>query len=145
MKKYLLILTAIFLCGNANAQMADVLGSMAVDGALTQGSYQGVGQMRQALGRVQFQQDLAMLNTQIQTMFMGNYTGLSKDILNFEGLQGVTWNVGPAAGGQYYIELDNLDGQTCFACKNPEWNARKVEINGGADCRSTGNKVKMYF
>ena len=145
MKKYLMILTAVFLCGNAEAQMADVLGSMAVDGALTQGSYRGVGQMQQALGRVQLIQDLAMLNAQIQTTFMGNYTGLSKDVLNFEGLRGITWDVGPAAGGQYYIELSNIDGQTCFSCKNPEWNARKVEINGGADCKSSGNKVKMYF
>ena len=134
----------MILCGNAHAQMADVLGSMAVDGALTQGSYQGVGQMQQALGRMQFQQDLAMLNTQIQTTFMGNYDGISKDLLNFEGLRGVSWNVGPVNGG-YYIEFNNLDGQTCFACKNPEWHARKVEINSGSDCQGAGNRVKMYF
>ena len=145
MKKILIVTLSMFLSLNAEAQMADIMGTMAVDGALTQGDFKGVNTMQQAFDRMQFQQDLAMLNAEIQTTFIGNYDGINKDLLGFQGLKGISWNVVPVSSEQYYIELTGLDGPTCFLCKNPEWRARKVEINGGTECQGSGNNVKMYF
>ena len=146
MKKYIVLAVMLLLSSNAHAQMNDMLGVLAVDGALTQGSYQGVGQMQQAYGRMQFQQDLAALNAQIQTTFMGNYNGISKEaLLYFDGFRGLEWNVGSVSSNEYFVELSGLDGATCFLCKSPEWHARKTEINDGTDCQASNNRVKMYF
>ena len=145
MTKYLMIFMLLLFGGNGYAQTADLLGALAIDGALTQGEMNGFNNMRQALKRTDFQQDLARLNAEIQTTFFGNYGGISKDTLNFEGFDEVNWNVGSETNSQYYIEFSGLDGATCHLLTNPETRATKTIINDGTGCRQGNNRIKLFY
>lgn len=144
MRKFLIV-AFLLLSNNVNAQMNDLLGTLATDGVLTQGDMNGFNDMRRALGRADFQRDLAMLNTEIQTTFMGNYNGINKDVINFDGFSGINWNVGSETNSQYYVEFYGLDGATCQLCTNPEIHAARTVINNGAGCQQNNNHVKIFY
>lgn len=143
--KIFLVLAVLFLgCENAAAQMSDSLGALIIDGELSNQGYQAVGQGQKAMNRMRFQQDLGMLVTEIQTTYFGNYAGLSKSGLNFNGFSGIDWNVEAADDGGFYVILNGLDNASCFICQNGT-GARKVETNNGGSCQSGTNKVKLLF
>ena len=145
MKKLLAITAALSVWGfSASAQMGDMLGTLAIDGQLSAGGYQAAGQGRAALNRMQFQSDLSSLIAEVQMTFMGNYQGLSKNALSFNGFQGMDWNIGSENGSEFYVEFSGLDGATCFLTKGNGWNARRVEIDND-NCAAVGNHVKMFF
>lgn len=144
MKKYFMVFAALFTVSAASAQMADMMGTLAIDGMLTTDAYQGVGQMRQALGRVQMQQDLAMLNLEIQNRFMHSYKGLNKEILNFKGLRGINWDVAAVSDSEYFVELADIDAETCLFFHGGGFGARRTEFVSGG-CQPSGNKVRIYF
>ncbi len=140
----LLTLLCIFST-NANAQMAETMGVLAIDGALSTGGYQAVGQGMNALNKMRVQQDLAQLAMDIQTTYFGNYRNLSKAGLNFGSLPDSDWDVG-AEGGGFYIMLKNLDSATCYSAKLGKWGgAKRIDVNNGGDCNGNANTVKLIF
>lgn len=144
MKKYLLIFTAIAFPMIASAQMTDTLGVLAIDGMMDREAYRGIGQMQNALGKVNFQQDLSELITETQIIALNGY--FDKSNIQFNGLKNVDWDVVSVATGQYYIELKNLDYSNCFTVKNGQWGTHHIEVNGGEDCHQRNdNNVKLFF
>lgn len=142
MKKFVIVSAVLMNVSFAQAQMTDTLGALGVDGLLNAQSYQGFGQMQQAFGRVQLQQDLAMLNLEIQSNFMHGYQNLSRDNLRFDGLRGIDWDVIPDGNG-YYIELSGLKAEDCLWCQSNAIGALRIDIPGG--CRKKDNTVRLYF
>jgi hypothetical protein len=145
MKKVILVLGVLFSGFSANAQMTDTLGALAIQGELSTEGYKAINQGQQALNRLQFQQDLAALVADIQMTHMGNYNGLSKAGVMSEGIRGANWDVAEDGAGGFVVSISGIDGPTCFTCKSPNFGTKKVEINGGGDCNSANNNVKMYF
>lgn len=143
MKKYLLTLITIFLPMAVEAQMGDTLGALAIDGLMDREAYQGIGQMQDALGKANFQQELAELITETQIAALNGY--FDKSNVRFNGLKNVDWDVVSVATGQYYIELKNLDDSTCFSTKNTQWGTHHIDVNDGGDCDKGNNNVKLYF
>lgn len=143
MKKYLFVWALCLISATTNAQMSDTLGALAIDGMLDRQAYQGIGQMQNALGKVNFQKELSDLITETQIASLNGY--FDKSYVNFNGLRGVDWDVVAVATGQYYIELKNLDYSTCFTVKNTNWGTHHIDINNGADCSQNANTVKLYF
>lgn len=144
MTKYLMALFCLFAATNAQAQMTDSLGALAIDGMLTGQAMQGVGQMQNALNKVKFQQDLAELNLKIQTTFMHNYDGLEKSALDFGGFQGVDWQVRAVSPQEYYIEFSRIDSAMCEYIRLNN-DAKRAEINNGAGCRGNANNIRLYY
>ena len=144
MKKTPLFLAFFFASSVASAQMIDTIGALGIQGELSAGSYRGIGQMQDALGRINFQQDLSTLLLDVQTHFMGRYDSLSRDTFEFSGFQGINWNIGSDAPNSFYLEFNNLDIATCMNCKSREWGYRQIDINHGADCQGD-DYVKMTF
>ncbi len=145
MKKFLMTAAILSLfCETASAQMSDALGTLLIDGELSTQGYQAVGQGQRAVNRMRFQQDLGNLVAEVQTTYFGNYAGLSKAGLDFNGFSGINWDIAPADDGGFYVTFDGLDGATCFVCQNGT-GARRAEINGGGSCQQSGNKVKLLF
>ena len=145
MKKILLIIS-FALCGfSAQAQMADTLGALAIQGELSTEGYKAVNQGQRAFNRLQFQQDLAALVADVQMTYMGNYAGLSKAGIMSEGIRGVDWDIAEDGAGGFVISINGLDGATCFTCKSPNFGAKKVEINGSGESNASDNNVKLYF
>ena len=144
MKKYLLIFTVLAFPMTASAQMSDTLGALAIDGLMDREAYQGIGQMQNALGKVNFQQDLSELITETQIIALKGY--FDKSNIQFNGLKNVDWDVVSVATGQYYIELKNLNYSDCFTVKNSQWGTHHTEINNGAeDCKQGVNNAKLFF
>jgi len=145
MKKTVLVAAMLLSGFSAQAQMADTLGALAVQGEISTDGYKAISQGQQALSRMQFQQDLAMLVNDIRINYMGNYSGISKDNVMSQGIRGVDWNVSDDGSMGFVISVNGLDGATCFICTSPNFSAKKVDINGGGSCNAAGNSVKMYF
>ena len=145
MKKQIFALMVVMFAQNATAQMSDALGTLAIDGVITQGGVQALGQANSAMSRLRFQQDLASLITSIQLNYAGNYDGLSKESIHFQGLKGVEWDVGSVSFNRFYIKLQGLDGPSCLLTKGNQWQAVQVDINNGSDCDLAQNTVVMYF
>ena len=134
------------LCGfSAQAQMTEALSSLAIQGEIAREGYKTINQGQQAVNRLQFQQDLATLITEIQTSHMGNYHGISKEQLSARGIRGVNWNVAEDGPDGFVINLDGIDSATCFICKGTDFGYHKIDINGRTECDSATNDVKMYF
>ena len=143
MKKYIFALILCMTPAIADAQMTDTLGALAIDGMMDRYEYQKIGQMQKALDKVRFQQDLSELITETQISALNGY--FDKSNVNFNGLDGVDWDVVSVATGQYYIELKNLDNSTCFSTKNTQWGTHHIDVNDGGECDKGSNNVKLYF
>ena len=142
--KYALFLM-LTLCGfSAQAQMTEALSSLAIQGEMAREDYKAVNQGQRAVNRLQFQQDLAAVIAEIQTSNMGNYTGLSKWEIS-HSIKGVDWDVAEDGPGGFVIILNDIDGATCFICKERGFGAEKIEINSGNGCTPTANIIRMYF
>ena len=144
MKKFLYCLAILFSINTAQAQMNEMIGVLGVDAAITNNAYRNVGQMQNALSRMQLQQDVTLLVNEVQSTFMHNYLDIDVSLLGFRGFRGVEWDVVPVSSSEFYVELQNVDKSSCFIIKSNPWNANRVEINDGTDC-SSNNSVKLYF
>ena len=67
MKKYLYCLAVLFSINTAQAQMNEMMGVLGVGATLDANAYKSVGTMNSALGRMQLQQDMGILVTEIQS------------------------------------------------------------------------------
>lgn len=143
MKRYLLTLIAAVFPLVANAQMNEMMGVLAIDGMMDREAYQGMGQMQNALNRVNFQQELSDLITETQIAALNGY--FDKSSIHFYGLKDVDWDVTAVATGQYYIELKNLDDSTCLSMQNGQWGTHHIEVNDGGECNKGVNNVKLFF
>lgn len=145
MKTKIILFFILTLCGfSAQAQMTDALGSLAIQGEIANRGYKAVNQGRRAVNRLQFQQDLASLISDIQITHLGNYRNISKHTISSRGIRGVDWDVSEDRSGGFIIILNAIDAATCFACQKTDFGARKVEISGNS-CKSSTNDVKLYF
>ena len=145
MKKFLVILFCLLHTQVANSQMTEAIGMLTLQGQLGGEEFRSIGKMQDALNKMQFQQDLAMLTSEIRITFMGNYNSIDKNLLSFNGFKNINWNVIPVSDNEYVVEFDGIDGATCFLCKGRNWNTKKVDVNNGQDCQAENNNVKMYF
>jgi len=147
MKKLLWSFVCCLYAFNANAQMSEMLGTLAVDGAVDATAIEGVNKMNNAMNLIKFKQDLAQVHAEIQVMFIGNYGEAKKSLLYFRGLKGLEWDVIPVSVDSYCLDIKGLDKAQCEIAKSPEWGMAKIEINefkNGA-CQDTANHVKMCF
>ncbi len=145
MKKLILTLAFALYSFSAQAQMADTLGALGIQGELSTEGYNAVNKGQSALNRLLFQQDLAALAADIQMTYMGNYSGLSKAGVMGEGIRGVNWDVAEDSSGGFVIILNGIDNASCFLCKSQNFGTKKVDINSGGDCNAGNNTVKMHF
>lgn len=145
MKKYLCFLTVLCSINNVQAQMNEMIGVLGVSGVINNNSINSLGQMQNALSRMQLQQDITLLVNEIQSTFIQDYLNIDVSLLNFNGLQGVKWEVVPVSAVEFYVSLDNIDGSACFIIQNNPWNANHIEINNGQDCQASNNSAKLYF
>lgn len=107
MKKwYLLSLLCAF---PAYAQMTDVMGAMAVQGAMTRNSVQSISAVNNKMSAISTLQNLQMLILDIRSQYWGNYKGLSEPLSG-----GLTGTVKATDNGQAFeITLPDVSNQAC--------------------------------
>ena len=145
MKKILYCIAILFSMNTAQAQMNEMIGVLGINAAISSGANRSIGQMQNALSRMQLQQDITLLVSEIQNTFMYDYQNIDTSLLNFNGFRGIKWEVVPVSSAEFYIILQDIDSASCFIVKNNPWNANRIEINDGQGCKDTDNSVKLYF
>ena len=147
MKKLLWSFVCCLYAFSANAQMGDLLGTLAVDGTTDAAAMEGINKMNNAMNLVKFKQDLARVHSEIQVMFIGNYGEAKKSLLYFRGLKGLEWDVLPVSINSYCLDIKGLNKAQCEIAKSPEWGMAEIKVNEikNGECQPSANHVSMCF
>ena len=148
MKKWYIL--ALLAALPAQAQMTDVLGSMAVQGAMTRSSVQSVSSANSKMAAISVLQNLQMLILDIRTQYWGQYKGLSETLSD-----GMTGTVKATEDGHAFeITLTQVSQQVCQAVLSGRLDGLKSgKLNGKSfspqtpptqDCKAQ-NKVQLIL
>ena len=85
------------------AQMIDLIGSMAVGGAQNVGAVHSVGNMNRTLQNVLFFEQLQEKNAEISTTYFGNYQNMKIQTININGVKVVFQPVNEGKNYQAFI------------------------------------------
>ncbi|MBP5160549.1 MAG: hypothetical protein ILP11_00640 [Alphaproteobacteria bacterium] len=149
MKKWYLL--ALLAALPAQAQMTDVLGSMAVQGAMTRSSAQSVSSGTSKAAAISTLQTLQMIILDIRSQYWGQYKGLSEN-LSDSGLTGTARATDN--GHAFEITLPNVSAQACqFILSGRLDGLKRGKLNGKSfspqtpptkDCKSQ-NKLQLIL
>jgi len=144
MKKFLFLLLFSF---PAYAQMTDLMGSLSIQGALTAGDSQMVAQGMSRVKQTRILQDLQQTAMEIKTQYFGNYTSVRKDSLFGNPFQGVNWTVGSDQLNLFYIQLNQIDKNTCSFLLSSGMPTVRVDLNGQSGDKNciNSNQIKFVF
>lgn len=143
MNKYLFLLL-ITLSYTTKAQMTDLLGSLAIQGTMTQQSAQSVNAGISSLNRTQILQDLQQSAMEIKTRYFGNYTKVNKNSVMGHPFPKIDWTAGSVGSSKFFIQLNQIDNSTCNYLNSGNSGALEVQINGSGTC-SDKNTMKFIF
>ena len=146
MKKIFLMMI-LFICMPTYAQMVDMMGTLGIQGALTQGEVQSVGRGMSQLRKNQVLQDLTQTAMEIKTQFMGNYYSVSKGSVSGSPFNGLDWDLSSLSSDLFYIQLNQLDKKTCLSLVSARVPAVRKEVNGQSssyDCMDS-NQIRFIF
>ncbi|MBQ7413149.1 MAG: hypothetical protein IJV07_02615, partial [Alphaproteobacteria bacterium] len=125
-----IILFSLLLFGlTAKAQMTDLLGSLSLQGTITQQSTQSVAGGLKVENRLKILQDIQQVAIEIKTMYMGNYTGINSSSVSGSPFSGMNWNINSLSSSRFFIQLNKIDKETCSYLLSVKTGAIKTEVN----------------
>ena len=104
---------------SANAQMMDLMGSMAIGGAMDAGSVKSVGTMNRQLKKTQFVSDIQMKVVDIMTTYAGQYQRLKPSQIKAGGVNVVFSSAENGRAFQATVKTPNLS--TCQTLLTTYW------------------------
>ena len=126
MKKIYLIAIMMFFINQAEAQLVDLMGSMAVEGALTTQSAQQVGRAHQQVLLHQFIQAMDLKNTEIFTSGLSDYNSLPISRVSAGGITATF----QGEGNFYKADFSNMTPALCRLLLSHQWpNAVEVRFS----------------
>ena len=146
MKKILFILL-LFHVLSVKAQLMDTLGALSVQGAMTSGSVSAVSQGLSRANKNRLLSDIQQAVIEIQTQNFGNYASISSASISPGLLSGAAWQIGSIENSSFYIELNQLDSQTCQFLLTGRLPAFLIEVNGQKNSKNCTdrNRLKFFF
>lgn len=145
MKKLLFFLCILFSL-QTSAQMVDLMGGLAVQGAITNQATQSASQGISATKRLRILQDIQDIAMQIKTNYFGTYTYVNKTFIQGNPLQDLNWTLGSVSDNLFYIQLNQIDNQLCRYLVMQNVSARDTLVNDGkADPSSCSEKNAIRF
>lgn len=145
MKKFLFIFCLLFVT-SSQAQMVDLLSGMAVQGALTQQSAQSVSQGFSQLKKTQLLSGLNQASAEIKTLYLGNYSRVSKNSVSASYFQGVNYQIGNLGTTEFFIQLNQIDEVVCSYLVSMVRDVKQIFVNGNQNkaCQKN-NSIKFIF
>lgn len=141
--KKILFFSLLLFCFSVKAQMVDLMGALGVQGALMNQTTQSVAQGMSMTRRNRILQDLQQAVIEIQTGCLGGYQNVDKNSLSGSVFSGLNWSIGPEGSSGFFIQLNQLDEQTCGYLLNQYTGAVDIDVNHqGKQCTSQNN---MHF
>ena len=127
-----------FLSFCVNAQMMDLMGSMAIGGAMDAGSVNAVGTMNRQLRKTQLVSDIQMKVVDIMTTYGGQYKRLKPSEINSGGVKVMFSSV--EDGRAFQATVNHPNPQTCQTFLTTRWEgASYLNVVSG------GQKKKVSF
>lgn len=146
--KYTFIYLGVLLgTYSVQAQMIDTMSALAVQGALTRQSTQSAVMGLSVARRTQVLSDVEQTAMEIKTGYFGNYESVSRSSVMGSPFSGLDWTIGPDGAHRFYIQLNQIDKQTCSFLMARVRSAVSVFVNGknsSSDCAAT-NTIKFVF
>ena len=144
--KKLLLTGLLILNTSVMAQMTDMMGTMAIQGLLTNQGTQSATQGLTAARNLQILQDIQQTAMEIQSTHYIDYTGVNKSSVFGHPFTGLDWTVGSDQSGSFYIQLNRLNQSTCQYLTGQGTGAKTIYINGNRNqiCESVNN-MKFVF
>ncbi len=130
----------LFLLGfsfSVQAQMTDLIGSMAIQGQMTASGLKGYGTASLMYEKNSLMQELQMQVIDIKTKYMNNYQNVSRETIRSSLLKKYKTTL-HNNGNSFYFELHNMDQKLCKSLSNNFAGAYKIDKN---NCQN----VKIYF
>ena len=147
MIKKLLFLNVLLYFLPIHAQMVDLIGSLGVQGALTNQSSQSVAQGMFAVKRLKVLQDIQDIAMQVKTEYVGYYHSVNKNTIYGNQLSGLNWDLGSIGDNLFYIQLNQIDNQICSYLIHQNISAQSILVNGQSNTLSCieNNTIKYIF
>ena len=102
---------SLIVCNSIQAQMIDLVGSMAVSGAQNVGALRSVSQMNKTLQNSLFMEQLQLKIIEISTTYFGNYQNMKVQSININGVNVVFQPVN--AGRNYQAFISPVSEHLC--------------------------------
>ncbi len=144
MTKEMLGMGILLIALGASAQLPEMMGSLAIQGTLTQQSVQTAQQGINQVNYTQLVQQLQLLVMEIRTSFMNGYQHLSQSALQTSLPSGVSWEVFPMDNRRFQIILHHVDRSSCLRLSQNPIGAEMVQVNGQISS-SCGNDNRINF
>ena len=127
--KKILFFSLLFLCQPSYSQMVDMMGTLGIQGALTVGDTQSVARGLSAMKKNQILQDITQTAMEIKTQFMGNYGSVNKGSVFGSPFGGLSWDLGSISADLFYIQLNQIDSNTCSYLLSSRVPALYIDLN----------------
>ena len=134
----------LFILGIAlpvQAQMPDLMGVMAIDGAMTAQAAKGYATANTMLKKNRLAQELQMKSVDIQTHMLGGRKNVSRETFSILNYPGYAEN---QPGEGLSLTLKNVEGAVCEGLDQHFAGAKKIQINKNNKC-SDKNIIKFYY
>ena len=149
MKKWIVL--ALLAALPVQAQMTDLMGSMAVQGAITNNSMRSIAAANSKMAAISTLQNLQMLILDIRSQYWGQYKGLSEKLSD-----GLTGQVRAAENGTAFeIKLTQVSGEVCqYVLQGQLDGLKRGKLNGKSftppllpiqDCKKQDNILQLIL
>ena len=143
--KNILFISLLFISYGVSAQFVDLMGAMSVQGAITSGSTNSAARGIYAIRKTKLLESIRQAAMEIRSQFVGNYDGVSPENLSEDLFPEMEWYIGQEGYDSFFIQLNDIDGQSCQFLISSPTSAKSVEINGNSDRCSDSNNMKFIF
>ena len=137
MGRQLVLLFLLASSFSVQAQMTDLIGSMAIQGQMSASGLKGYGTASTMHEKNSLIQELQIQVIDIKTKYMNNYSNVSRETISSPVLKKYQAKL-HGNGDSFYFELKNLDKNLCKSLSNNFAGAYKIDNN---NCQN----VKIYF
>ena len=125
----------------ASAQMADLMGSLAIQGMMTTQSVKGYNVANMQMKKNKLAQELQIKNMEIQTLMMTNPKNVSRETFL---LAGYSASAQLENNGGFSIIVKGVEKALCQGLGQQFGGAKKTQINTNNIC-SDKNTIKFYY
>ena len=125
----------------ASAQMADLMGSLAIQGMMTTQSVKGYNVANMQMKKNKLAQELQIKNMEIQTLMMTNPKNVSRETFL---LAGYSASAQLENNGGFSIIVKGVEKALCQGLGKQFGGAKKTKINTNNIC-SDKNTIKFYY
>jgi len=144
MKKYIFFIFLLFSF-SVRAQFSDLMGSLSVQGSIMAASTNSTARGIYVVRKTKLLESIRQAVMEIRSQFAGNYSGIGPENLSKDLFSGMEWYIGQIGYDSFFIQLNNIDNQSCQFLISAPTSTKVIEINGNFQECSDSNDMKFIF